>query len=127
MILVDSSIWAESSNKKRQDIISEMEKLGRSHRVLGHELIFLELTLGEATEIRKRLLSAYAKLPYAVPTSTFAVLEFVRRNDLTHKGIGAIDAHLLASVYHAKAQLWTLDTNLRMAATTLKCAYEVTP
>jgi predicted nucleic acid-binding protein len=51
------------------------------------------------------------------------VLHFVESNELMGLGIGWIDAHLLASARLSSAVLWTRDTRLRKAASSLALAY----
>jgi hypothetical protein len=49
---------------------------------------------------------------------------FIEKNDLMGKGIGYIDAHLLASAALSQMPLWTQDRALKHAATMLKLAKE---
>jgi hypothetical protein len=50
------------------------------------------------------------------------VLEFVTRQRLYGRGIGWIDAHLLASARLSTSALWTLDRPLHRVAVTLRLA-----
>jgi hypothetical protein len=47
------------------------------------------------------------------------VLDFVRRRRLMRRGIGWVDAHLLASALTSSALLWTVDADLSAAAADL--------
>ena len=52
------------------------------------------------------------------------VLTYIERHKLHGKGIGYVDAHLLAAVaLTGDALLWTRDKRLRAAAGSLRCAY----
>ena len=62
----------------------------------------------------------------AVPRAELAehreVLEFVGRERLYGRGIGWVDAHLLAAARLAGAALWTLDRPLLQVASALAIA-----
>ena len=64
-------------------------------------------------------------LPAASVTESDEVLAFIEHQALHDKGIGYVDAHLLASAALAgRAQLWTRDQRLLIAAKALGCAFE---
>ena len=75
-----------------------------------------ELLIGDPGG-RARLLSSYDLIP-RIPTVAHAeVTAFVRSNKLHGRGVGWIDAHLLASALVADTPLWTADESLaRLAA-----------
>jgi predicted nucleic acid-binding protein len=53
------------------------------------------------------------------------VLFFIERQELMGRGIGYVDAHLLAAVALAgSAQLWTRDKRLRIVADDLSLKFE---
>jgi predicted nucleic acid-binding protein len=52
------------------------------------------------------------------------VVEFVRDRRLHGRGIGWIDAHLLASALVGRVPLWTADPRLAVVATELGIGYE---
>ncbi len=52
------------------------------------------------------------------------VVAFVRARRLHGRGIGWIDAHLLASSLVGRLQLWTTDSRLQTLAKELGVAYE---
>jgi hypothetical protein len=47
------------------------------------------------------------------------VLEFIRRRRLARRGIGWVDAHLLASALTSSSTLWSFDSDLSAAASDL--------
>ncbi len=59
-----------------------------------------------------------------MPATHDEVLFFIERHGLMGRGIGYVDAHLLAAVALAvSARLWTRDKRLRTAADALALAY----
>jgi hypothetical protein len=72
---------------------------------------------------REMILAALSDLLRAELAIDPEVLGFVDREALFGRGIGYVDAHLLASVrLTAGAQLWTRDTRLRDVAEELGLA-----
>jgi hypothetical protein len=68
-----------------------------------------------------RLLKA---LPQAIVASDQEMLFFIERNALMGRGIGYVDAHLLAAVVlGGSTQLWTRDKHLQSVAEALNLAY----
>jgi predicted nucleic acid-binding protein len=84
--------------------------------------VYGELLIGDAGG-RSHLLNSY-DLIHRVPAVGHAdVATLVRSRRLHGKGIGWIDAHLLASALVADAQLWTADEHLAGLASGLGIAY----
>jgi hypothetical protein len=52
------------------------------------------------------------------------VLGFVRRRRLARRGIGWVDAHLLASALASGGALWSVDGDLSAAAADLGVGYD---
>jgi len=67
-----------------------------------------------------------ARLPSPISASNDEVLALLEQNRLFGKGLGWIDAHLLASALLSSCKLWTLDSPLRDAAAALKIGYFAT-
>ena len=64
-------------------------------------------------------------LPRAPVASDSEVLFFIERHTLMGRGIGYIDAHLLAATSLAEqGRLWTRDKRLETVAASLNLAYE---
>ena len=73
---------------------------------------------------RATVLGLLQDLPAAVAAEAAEVLGFVERLGLHGRGIGWVDAHLLAAVALTDgASLWTRDKHLRAAAEALGCAW----
>jgi predicted nucleic acid-binding protein len=91
--------------------------------VSGHELVYGELLIGDRGG-RKQLLADYAAMHQAPGVPHRDVVEFVWDRRLHGRGIGWIDAHLLASALVGRLKLWTADPRLTVLARELRIAYE---
>jgi predicted nucleic acid-binding protein len=114
MILVDTSVWVEhlraGSNRLRALLFDE--------QVLCHPFIVGELACG-ALQKRSDILSMLKALPEAHLVEHQEVLSFLEVRRLYGRGIGWVDAHLLASTLLTGCTLWTLHKPLRRAAAAL--------
>lgn len=118
MILVDSSVWID--HFRRAD--PALTALLNGAQVLSHPFVIGELALGSFRE-RVEILGALHGLPMATVADDSEVLDFIDRYRLFGRGIGYIDAHLLASVrLTIDAVLWTRDKRLQTAAVELGIA-----
>jgi|SRR5581483_3211176 len=92
--------------------------------VLAHPFVIGELALGNL-RARETVLNALADLPHASVATDAEVLHFIERHALFGRGIGYIDAHLIATVQlTAGAELWTNNKRLRGVAAQLGLAFE---
>ena len=118
MILVDTSVWVEHLAGRNRGL----ETLLDAGMVLTHPFIIGELALGELRQ-RVLVLEALSNLPRAAVASDTEVLHFIERQRLFGRGIGYVDAHLLAAVrLSSGATLWTRDRRLHGAAEQLGLA-----
>lgn len=115
MILADSSIWIDHIRKSEDNLI----QLLREGRLVMHPWIQGEIALGSIASraMTLRVLGAIEQLPVCPPTE---LLEFIEDHDLSGKGIGYVDAQLLASSLASQARLWTRDKRLAAQADRLK-------
>lgn len=122
-VLVDTSIWIRFLSN-RAPFAAQLDQLLADDRVVGHECVYGELLVGDRGG-RETLLSAYALMEQvpAVPHSD--VVAFVRARKFHGRGVGWIDAHLLASALVARVPLWTADGPLGAIADELGIAYRV--
>jgi predicted nucleic acid-binding protein len=101
------------------------EKLARlleESLVVTHPFVIGELALG-CLRRRKPVLEALADLPRAAVASDAEALNFIEQCSLFGRGIGYVDAHLLASArLTAGASLWTIDKRLHQIAAGLDLA-----
>ena len=88
--------------------------------VLTHPFVIGELALGNLSQ-RKMVLSALSDLPRANVATEPEVLHFIDRYALFGRGVGYVDAHLLAAVrLTPEAELWTNDKRLHGVAIQLR-------
>ena len=118
MILVDTSVWVDhlrAGNDRLTALLTRGE-------VLGHPFVTGELALGDLRR-RDAVLSDLRDLPQAVVASDEEVLYFIDHQMLFGRGIGYVDAHLLAATrLTAPAKLWTRDQRLQAVAVALSLA-----
>lgn len=122
-VLVDTSVWIRFLANKAP-FAAELERLLTDDAVAGHEFVYGELLVGDGGG-RQKLLSSYERMGQvpAVPHSD--VVAFVRARKIHGRGIGWVDAHLLASALVGGVQLWTADGPLGTIADELGIAYRV--
>ncbi len=83
-----------------------------------HPFVIGELAMGYVPEGRV-VLSQLARLPQVTIVAVGDMLRFIEVNSLYGRGIGYIDAHLLASLRITPGvRLWTADRRLRDVAST---------
>jgi predicted nucleic acid-binding protein len=121
-VLVDTSVWIRFLSN-RASYGRGMEDLLRGGEVSGHDFVLGELLIGDKGG-RKQLLADYVLMHQAPVVPHREVVEFVRQRRLHGRGIGWIDAHLLASALVGRLSLWTADPRLAAAATDLGVNYE---
>ena len=118
MILVDTSIWIEHLRSAS----AILTKLLVDGEVLGHPFVLGELALGNLRQ-RDEIMLVLRRLPQAISASHLEVLQFVDREALFGRGIGYVDAHLLAAArLTVGTRLWTRDRRLQAVAVQLDLA-----
>ena len=115
MILVDTSVWIEHLRRGSE----RLQSLLYDEQVLCHPFIVGELACGTLRN-RQEILSLLSALPEARVAEHDEVLHLVEGRHLYGRGLGWVDAHLLASALLTRCTLWTLDKPLRRAAAALK-------
>lgn len=120
MILVDTSVWID--HLRAGD--AQLSALLDSSRVLMHPFVVGELACGNMSN-RAEVLALLAHLPQAAIATDGEALFYIERHELMGRGIGYVDAHLLAAVsLDAGTQLWTRDKRLLAVASTMKLTYD---
>jgi len=120
LILVDTSVWVDHLRGVDLSLANALER----GEVVMHPFVIGELACGSMSE-RTTILELLQDLPAAVTADTDEVLRFIERHKLHGKGIGFVDAHLLASAaLTSGSSLWTRDKRLRAVAQTLALAHE---
>ena len=112
MILADTSVWIDhfrSGNRELADLLNR-------NLILVHPFVIGELACGNLKN-RVKILSLLADMPATKVATDNEVLYFIEQAELMGKGIGYIDAHLLAAVsLSSPARLWTRDKKLKSIA-----------
>lgn len=122
MILVDSSVWIDHIRIPDELLATLLAR----HEVVSHPFVIGEIALGN---IRNRgiVLAALEKLPSAEFATEDDVLRLIEQHRLYGRGIGYVDAHLLAAARLTPAtSLWTRDRRLRDMAVELHLAARLT-
>lgn len=119
MVLVDTSVWV----LHLRDGNIELANLLNSGNILCHPLIVGELACGNLKD-RAVILSFLKLLPVSIEAEHEEVLSFVEKNRLMGKGIGYVDAQLVASALLTSVPIWTLDKKLAQVADELHIKYK---
>jgi predicted nucleic acid-binding protein len=122
IVLVDTSVWIRFLSN-RAPYAAKLDELLSRDEVSGHDLVCGELLVGDKGG-RKHLLARYEQMHQAPGVPHADVVEFVRSRRLHGRGIGWIDAHLLASALVGRLKLWTTDPRLAVLASELGIAYD---
>ena len=121
MVLVDTSIWIRSF-ASLAPYVNEIDRLLDLELVAKHELVFGELLIGDLGG-REKFLRDYAHYHEAPRAPHSEVVALVRLRSLHGRGLGWIDAHLLASTLVGRLRLWTADPRLAVPARELGISY----
>ena len=119
MILVDTSLWVEHLRSG----VPLLDDLLQSDRVVTHPFVFGELLCGNFRP-GSDVLRLLSDLPALAVASDSEVVGLIRFRQLHGRGIGYLDAHLLASALLFDAQLWTRDTRLRAISAEAEIAFD---
>lgn len=111
MILVDTSVWVEHLRRGLPRLVTLLQE----GEVLIHPWVIGELACGHLRH-RQQVLELLQGLPLATVASDAEVLLLIERQRLVGRGIGYVDAHLLASARLSHCRLWTQDRRLAAVA-----------
>jgi predicted nucleic acid-binding protein len=117
MVLVDTSVWIRYLSGRGPYANALDDLLGRGE-VSGHDFIYGELLMGDPSG-RRALLADFPEMHRAPMVPHTEIAAFVRQRRLHGRGVGWIDAHLLASALVGRLEFWTADT--RLAAVAREC------
>jgi predicted nucleic acid-binding protein len=118
VVIVDTSIWVTHLRRGNR----HLEELLLDAKVVCHPFLVGELACGNLKH-RDEFLSLLQSLPMTPTVVIDELLYFIERNRLMGKGLGFVDANLLASAHLSGIPLWTFDKRLRSVATELELAY----
>ena len=118
MILVDTSIWID--HLRSGD--ARLAALLNAGQVLTHPFVIGEIAMGSLRR-RDTVLSLLTDLPSATVASDLEVLRLIEGHGLHGRGLGYIDAHLVAAaLLTSGASIWTRDNALDSCARQLGVA-----
>lgn len=111
-VLVDTSIWIDHLWKTEPVLVDLLER----DQVCVHQSVITELALGNLKN-RSFFLKMLERLMILRNVDDQGVRHLVEERRLWGRGLGAVDAALLASVVVTPGvSLWTRDKRLRQAA-----------
>jgi predicted nucleic acid-binding protein len=121
-VLVDTSVWRNYFTGRMGVAAAETFSalLGGNDEILVHPTVRGELVLGGLSLAQEELLAA---LPEAPEIPSGEVLGFVKRRKLARRGVGWVDAQILASALVNPALLWSLDRAMVQSARDLGIAF----
>lgn len=112
MTLADSSVWID--HFRRSD--ANFADLLAADQIAMHPMVLGELALGILPN-RLKVLLQLRLLPQATTAQEGEVQALIEQRRLHGRGIGYVDAHLLAAtLLTVGTVLWTRDRRLRVAA-----------
>jgi predicted nucleic acid-binding protein len=119
-VLVDTSVWRHffAGRANARMLGTLLDEYGV---VLVHPMVVGELVLGGISAQQERLMR---RLPQSQVVPHDEVLAFVRRRRLARRGIGWVDAALIASALTSEARLWSFDVALDAIAGELGINFE---
>lgn len=114
MVLVDTSVWIEHLRRHDERVSAHLHR----SEVIVHPFVLGEMALGGVRR-RAEILELLSRMPQAPVASHAEVLTLIERRRLNGRGIGYVDAHLLASALLGAASLWTHDRRLAEVAASM--------
>jgi hypothetical protein len=115
MILADTSVWISHFRKKDTDLYQHLQR----NNISIHPFVVTELVLGNLPA-RQKTIATLDSLPMVEVARAAEVRSMIEAKSLFQRGIGFVDAHLLAStLITPRTVLWTRDKQLRSIAETL--------
>lgn len=117
IVLADTSVWVDLWRHGN----TRLARLLEQNRVVVHPFVLGEIALGRIAP-RAEVLRNLEALDAPRVAEHAEVLALVDRVPLWGRGIGWVDAHLLASTMLDRLRLWTFDRRLALVARALDIA-----
>lgn len=111
MVLADTSIWIEHFRHREPTLADRLSE----GLVMMHPFVSGDLSCGNLKD-RAAILSDLQALPQSKLASSAEVLQLIEGRRLWGRGLGWIDAHLLASALLSNCRFWTRDIRLAKTA-----------
>ena len=118
MVLVDTSIWVDHLRSGSTHLAVLLD----AGQVAGHSFVIGEIACGNLQH-RREILRLLQALPGAPRAEDGEVMHMIEEHKLMGRGIGWVDAHLLAAARLGGLRIWIADGRLSMVATALVLAY----
>lgn len=119
MVLADTTIWIDHLRHGDRRLVDLLQ----DGLVASHPFVVGELSLGSLRH-RRETLHLLRRLPQAVVATDDEVALLIEGSRLFSRGIGYVDAHLVASVrLTPEVRLWTRDRRLHSVANDLSIAF----
>lgn len=119
MVLVDTSVWIDHLRAGDPHLVELLDQ----GVVIVHDFVIGEIACGNLKN-RQEVLSLLSFLPKCKSATHDEALFFINRHRLMGRGIGYVDAGLLASATLSSARLWSRDKRLAAIAEEMGCAHE---
>ncbi len=120
MTLVDTSVWIDHFGSANPRLAALLE----AGDVVTHPFVIGELACGNLRN-RAEVFALLGALPKAATASDQEVRACIESRRLWGRGIGWVDAHLLASALLSGCALWTLDARLGRLAGSIDAVHSV--
>jgi predicted nucleic acid-binding protein len=118
MILLDTLVWVDHLRRGDSLVLQVLE----SGQAVAHAFVIGEIACGNLKS-RVRVIDLLQALPQVAMAMDDEVLYFIERHKQMGRGIGYVDAHLLAAASIIDSLLWTRDKRLRDIATEFGVAF----
>jgi hypothetical protein len=120
MILADTSVWIDHLRGRSTRLVEQLER----REVMIHPFVIGELMLSGAYR-RPDAMAELRQLPSAPLPAPREAEALIERGSLDGRGIGYVDAVLLAAVRLSPGTLlWTLDRKLHRIAAAMLIAFD---
>lgn len=112
MILADTSVWVDHLRVRNERFAAALD----AAQVVTHPFVIGELACGNLRR-RRESLNFLQWLPSTEVATHGEVIALIENRKLMGRGIGYVDAHLLAATALSReVALWTLDARLASVA-----------
>ena len=120
MIIVDTNVWIDHLRRLDPALTAILQE--RRQRV--HPFVIGELALGSVAN-RQTFIGVLRRMPQAIVATHVEVMWLIEDQGLHGRGIGYVDAHLLASArLMPGTSVWTRDKRLSAVCDRLGLAFQ---